>query len=43
MDTNDFSRKLDALPSLAEDVILHTIDVVGLYVHIPREVGLVAM
>lgn len=42
MDTNDFSRKLDALPSLA-DVILHAIDVVDLYVHIPREVGLVAM
>ena len=28
-DTNDFLRKLDALPSLPEDIILYTIDVVG--------------
>ena len=30
-DTNDFLRKLDALPSLPEDIILCTIDVMGLY------------
>ena len=42
-DTNDFLRKLDALPSLPEDIILCTIDVVGLYPNIPHEDGLVAM
>ena len=42
-DTNDFLRKLDALPSLPEDTILCTIDVVGLYPNIPHEDGLVAM
>ena len=29
-DTNDFLRKLDALPPLPEDTVLFTIDVVGL-------------
>ena len=33
-DTNDFLRKLDALPSLPEGIILCTIDVVGLYPNI---------
>ena len=42
-DTNDFLRKLDALPSLSEDIILCTIDVVGKYPNIPHEDGLVAM
>ena len=42
-DTNDFLRKLDALPSLPEDTILCAIDVVGLYPNIPHEDGLVAM
>ena len=42
-DTNDFLRKLDALPSLPVDTILCTIDVVGLYPNIPHEDGLVAM
>ena len=42
-DTNDFLCKLDALPSLPEDTILCTIDVVGLYPNIPHEDGLVAM
>ena len=42
-DTNDSLRKLDALPSLQEDVILCTIDAVGLYPKIPHEDGLVAM
>ena len=41
-DTNDFLRKLDALPSLPEDTILCTIDLVGLYPNIPHEDGLVA-
>ena len=42
-DTNDFLRKLDALPPLPEDTILCTIDVVGLYPNIPHEGGLVAL
>ena len=42
-DTNDFLRKLDALPSLPQDIILCAIDVVGLYPNIPHENGLVAM
>ena len=42
-DTNDFFHKLDALPSLPEDIILCTMDVVGLYPNIPHENGLVAM
>ena len=35
-DTNDFLRKLDVLPSLPEDIILFTIDVVGLCPNKPR-------
>ena len=42
-DTNDFLHKLSALPSLPEDIILCTIDVVGQYPNIPHEDWLVAM
>ena len=42
-DTNDFLGKLDALPSLPEDIILCTIDAVGLYPNIVHEDGLVAI
>ena len=42
-DTNDFLRQLDAPASLSEDIILSTIDVVGLYPNIPHEDGLVTM
>ena len=42
-DTNDFLRKLSNLPSLPEDVILYTIDVVGLYPNIQHEGGLAAI
>ena len=35
--------RLDALPSLPEDIILRTIDVEVLYPNIPHEDGLVAM
>ena len=38
-----FLFKLDALPSLPEDIISCTLDVVGLYPNIPHEDGLVAM
>ena len=41
-DINDFLCKFDALPSLAEDIILYTIDVLGLYPNIRNEAGLVA-
>ena len=41
--TNGFLRKLDAPPSLTEDIILFTIDVAGLYPNIPHEDGLIAM
>ena len=41
--TSDFLCKLDVLPSLTEDIILCTIDVVGLYPNIPHEDRLVAM
>ena len=42
-DTSDLKRKLDALPSLPEDIIPCAIDVVGLYPNVPHEDGLVAM
>ena len=42
-DTNDFLRKLDALPSLSEDIILCTIDILVLHPNIPHEDALVAM
>ena len=40
---NNFSRKLNVLPSLPEDIISFPIDFVGLYPNIPHENGLVAM
>ena len=36
-DTNDFLRKLQNLPKLPDDVILCTIDVVGLSPNVPNE------
>ena len=42
-ETNDFLPKLDALPSLPEDIILCTIDIMSLYPNIPHENGLAAM
>ena len=42
-DTNDFLKKIASLPPLPDDLILCTIDVVGLYPNIPHEDGLIAM
>ena len=42
-DTNDFLSKLASLPPSPDDVILCTIDVVGLYPNIPHDEGLTAM
>ena len=42
-DTNDFLGKLDALPSFPEDIILCTIDAMGLYLNLTHEDGLVAI
>ena len=42
-DTNNFLSKLASLPPLPDDVILCTIDVVGLYPNIPHDEGLIAM
>ena len=42
-DTNDFLRKLGGLGRLPEGAILCTIDVVGLYPHIPHNEGLEAV
>ena len=39
-DTNDFLHKLDGIGHLPEGAILCTIDVVGLYPHIPHSEGL---
>ena len=39
-DTNDFLKKLRSLPNLPDDIILCTVDVVGLYLNIPHEEGL---
>ena len=39
-DTNDFLRKLQDLPKLPDDVILCTINVVGVYSNIPNGDGL---
>ena len=41
--TNDFLCKLANLPPLPDDVILCTIDVVGLYPNIPHDERLIAM
>ena len=42
-DTNDFLSKLASLPALPNDVILCTRYLVGLYLNIPHEEGLIAM
>ena len=42
-DSNDMLRKLKDMERLPENVILVTIDVVGLYPHIPHEEGLQAI
>ena len=39
-DTNDFLKKLRSLPNLPDDIILCTVDVVGLYHNIPHDEGL---
>ena len=42
-DTNDFLKKIAHLLHLTDDLILCTIDVVGLYRNIPHEEGLIAI
>ena len=42
-DTNDFLNKLRFLPKLLGNIILYTVDIVGLYPNIPHEVGLCAL
>ena len=42
-DTNDFLKKLRSLPNLPDDIILCTVDVVGLYPNIPHDEGLAAL
>ena len=42
-DTNDFLRKLMDIGTLPERAILCTVDVVGLYPHIPHDEGLQAV
>ena len=42
-DTNDILQEFDALPSLAQNFVLCTVDVVCLYPNIPDEGVLVAM
>jgi len=42
-DTNDFLRKLSEVRDLPHHVILCTVDVVGLYPHIPQNEGLQAI
>ena len=42
-DTNYFLRKIASLPPLPDDIILCTIDVVGLYPNIPHDEGLIAL
>ena len=42
-DTNDFLKKLCSLANLPDDIILCTVDNVGLYSNIPREEGLSAL
>ena len=42
-DKNDFLKKIANLPPLPDDLILCTIDVVGLYPNIPHEEGLIAI
>ena len=42
-DTNQFLKKLRSLPNLPDNIILCTVDVVGLYPNIPHEEGLSAL
>ena len=42
-DTNDFLNKLRSLPKLPDNIILCTVDVVGLYPNIPHEEDLFAL
>ena len=42
-DTNDFYGKIAGLPLLADDLILYTLDVEGLYPNIPHDEGLIAL
>ena len=42
-DTNDFLKKLFNLPKLSDNVLLCTVDVVGLYPSIPHKDGLEAL
>ena len=42
-DTNDFLKKLHSLPNLPDDIVLCTVDVVGLYPNISHEEGLSAL
>ena len=42
-DTNEFLKKLRSLPKLPDDIILCTMDVLGLYPNIPHEEGLSAL
>ena len=42
-DTNDFLKKIANLPPLPADLILCTVDVVGLYPNMPHEEGLVVI
>ena len=42
-DTNDFLKKLRSLPNLPDDIILFTVDVVGLCPNIPHDEGLSAL
>ena len=42
-DTNDFLKKISNLPPLPDDLILCTIDVVGLYPNIPHEERFIAL
>ena len=39
-DTNDFLKKLCSLPNLLDDIILCTVDVIGLCPNIPHNEGL---
>ena len=42
-DTNDFLNNLRSLPKLPDNIILCTVDFVGLYRNIPQEEGLSAL
>ena len=42
-DTTGFLKKFHSLPNLPDDIILCTVDVVGLYTNIPHDKGLTAL